>query len=875
MSETLDFEGGININEYKFSDIFDLKEIQRLQDLFSAATGVASIITEIDGTPITRPSGFCSFCSEVVRKTEKGLTNCMKSDCIIGSMKRNGPRIQRCLSGGLMDGGASIIVQGKHIANWLVGQVVDEDFDLEDLMPYADVIGVERDVYRKELNKVKRMSKLQFENVCNFLFLNVQQLSRHIMKNVTLTHGLNRRLINEAKIKAINNELEIMVKERTIQLEESNSELEETNAMLEEEISERIRVEEEVNKLNSELEDKVMERTNELQDMNAALEEEIGERMLVAEDLNREKVFTETLFESIPGFLYVYDEYGNLIRWNKKHEEMTGYSGEELSHMNLGDWYDEEEYKRVSAAVKEVLNVGHGEIEAHLKIKSGEKLHVQVNGVRLINDGKTYLTGVGQDITKRKRDEEELKNSEAKHRAMIANISDVIAIIDIKGIIRYVSPNIEKWFGWLPEDHLNLECWGIVHPEDVERIQEEFYNLLGKYNSVLTREFKYKCKDGSYKLIELTAVNLIKDDNIKGLLINYHDITERKKWEEENLYLSYHDGLTNLYNRRFFEEEIRRLDIERNLPISIIMGDVNGLKLVNDAFGHYKGDELLQKAAVAIQSACRADDIVARWGGDEFVILLPKTKAEDAEEIVNRIKDLYSNEYVNAIRVSISFGWETKVKADEDILKAVKGAEDYMYKHKMIENESMRGNIITTILNTLHEKNPREEQHSKRVSEICQSIGKALGLSEIEIGKLKVVGLLHDIGKIAIEEGILNKTGRLTDKEMNEIKRHPDIGYRILSSSNDMLELADFTLAHHERWDGHGYPKGLKGEAIPRTSRILAIADSYDAMTSDRTYRKAQSEEVALDEIYKNAGLQFDPKIARVFVEKVLNKEWF
>ena len=352
------------------------------------------------------------------------------------------------------------------------------------------------------------------------------------------------------------------------------------------------------------------------------------------------------------------------------------------------------------------------------------------------------------------------------------------------------------------------------------------------------------------------------------------EVADRQKREEENLYLSYHDVLTGLYNRRFYEEEIKRLDTERNLPISIIMGDVNGLKLVNDAFGHDKGDELLQKAAAAMEGACRKDDIVARWGGDEFVILLPKTKAEEVEGIISRIKVLSSKDRISTLSFSISFGWDTKRKTNEDILKVLKSAEDYMYKHKIIENETLRSNTINTIIKTLHEKNPREEQHSQRVSEICQSIGRELGFSEIKISKLKVVGLLHDIGKIAIDESILNKPGKLTEQERDEIKRHPDIGYRILSTSHDMSELADCILAHHERWDGTGYPKGLKGEAIPTIARIIALADSYDAMTSERSYRKPLSEEVALAEIQKNAGSQYDPEIARIFVEKVLVKRW-
>lgn len=344
--------------------------------------------------------------------------------------------------------------------------------------------------------------------------------------------------------------------------------------------------------------------------------------------------------------------------------------------------------------------------------------------------------------------------------------------------------------------------------------------------------------------------------------------------EKENLYLSYYDVLTGLYNRRFYEMEVERLDIEQNLPISVIMADVNGLKMINDAFGHQLGDELLQKAADSMRKICRAKDVAARWGGDEFVVLLPKTSYEEAEIVVNRIKEICFEKMVNMVHVNMALGWATKESADVKFSETLKNAEDSMYKHKLIQNEGLRGSIINTIVKTLYEKNPREEEHSERVGEIAEKIGLAIGLSEFEASKLKVIGHLHDIGKIGIEEGILNKAGRLTEREEEEVRRHPDVGYRILCASGSLSELADCVLAHHERWDGKGYPRGISGEEIMLEARIIALADTYDAMSSERPYRKAMNEEVILHEIKRNAGYQFDPEIAQAFVEKVLGKPW-
>ena len=332
------------------------------------------------------------------------------------------------------------------------------------------------------------------------------------------------------------------------------------------------------------------------------------------------------------------------------------------------------------------------------------------------------------------------------------------------------------------------------------------------------------------------------------------------------------DALTGLFNRRFYEDELKRLDTEGNLPMTIVMADVNGLKLINDSFGHVMGDELLKKVAEVLKKGCRVDDIIARLGGDEFVIILPKTDAFETEKIIKRIKDLSLKEKVGSIDVSISIGYETKNDKEEKNQEIFKKAEDHMYKKKLFESPSMRGKTISAIINTLHEKNKREEAHSHRVSALCKNMSKAIGLPEDEIEELKTIGLLHDIGKIAIKENILNKPGKLTGNEWEEIKRHPEIGYRMLSIVNDMSEMAEYVLYHHEKWDGSGYPKGLKREEIPLQSRIITIADAYDAMTSERSYRSALSEEVAIEELQKNVGIQFDPELVSVFIGKVLGK---
>jgi len=262
--------------------------------------------------------------------------------------------------------------------------------------------------------------------------------------------------------------------------------------------------------------------------------------------------------------------------------------------------------------------------------------------------------------------------------------------------------------------------------------------------------------------------------------------------------------------------------------------------------------------------------VIARIGGDEFVVVLPRTSAEETVQIANQIKELASKEKVSNIELSISYGYETKTIESQPIVEIVANAENHMYRHKLYERSSIRSKTIDLIMNALFEKSNREAMHSNRVSRICQSIAFKMNYNKDAVSQMKIAGLIHDIGKIGVDEKILNKPGRLTIDERRDIERHPEIGWKILNSTNEFSELAQFVLNHHENWDGSGYPNGLKGEAIQVEARIISIADAYDAMTSERSYKKGMSQEEAIRELKRCSGTQFDPRIVNVFVDLVI-----
>lgn len=498
--------------------------------------------------------------------------------------------------------------------------------------------------------------------------------------------------------------------------------------------------------------------------------------------------------------------------------------------------------------------------------------------ITLFPFGTYLLCLVFMNLHERMELHEKLKASEEKKaqqaqmlQALIDSIPDLIFYKDMEGVYTGCNKAFTAFVGKSKQ-----EIIGRTDHDLFDRKVAEDFRFFDR--GIMNRRMAHQNEewvvypDGRHILLDtLKTPFWDSKDNFIGILGISRDITERKQKEDEIHSLAYHDYLTGLYNRRFYEEALAKLDEKRNYPMTIAMGDVNGLKLVNDSFGHKLGDQLLKKVAAVIKSSCRADDLVARLGGDEFVVLLPKTDAAGMDSIITRINAQLSREKINGVEISISFGHDTKTDESQKIEDVLKNAENQLYQNKLYESASMRSKTVHVIINTLYEKNHREMLHSIRVSQLSEQIARHMGLSKNRIEKIKLAGLVHDIGKIGIEERILNSPDQLTEEEWIEMKKHSEIGYRILRSADEFSEIAEYVLQHQEHWDGSGYPKGLAAQEISLEARIIAVADAFDAMTGERTYGRIFEPDEAIREILNCAGMAFDPAIADRFAEMMSN----
>ena len=602
---------------------------------------------------------------------------------------------------------------------------------------------------------------------------------------------------------------------------------------------------------------------------------ETNEKLLKEEELFR------TVFEQSPVGISI--NSGGIQEHNSMYKKIVGRTSEEI---NAQGW---EKYTHPDDLPLE--------LEKYEKFKSGELSSFTMNKRYIKPDGETVWANITlaplkvgskaeqaflcivEDITERVKAEKDLQESERSYAMLLSNLPGMAyrCKCDPEWTMMFVSDGCNELTGYHPSDLINNKKRSyndLIGPKYQDSIWQKWV-LAADSKTKFREEYEIVTASGETKwVLEQGQAIYGEGDGVEALEGLIVDISDRKRKEDEVAYLNYHDFLTGIYNRRFLELEKERIDRAEYLPLSVMIGDINGVKLVNDAFGHAEGDVLIAETARIVQECCRPGDVVARTGGDEFSILMPMTDQETANGIMEKIKrkcEAYNQDLSNeAYSINISLGFATKESAIEHLDSIIKVAEDFMYKRKLLEHKSSHSVILSSIKATMHEKSHETQEHAERLTKLSKELGKRMKLTQQELDELELVATLHDIGKVAIDDRILNKPGKLDEEEWIEMKKHSEIGYRIAMSLPDLVPIAEYILSLHERWDGNGYPQGSRGEEIPLLSRIVSVVDAYDAMTEDRAYRNAMSGEGAAEELRKNAGTQFDPRIIKQFLDKVL-----
>ncbi len=456
----------------------------------------------------------------------------------------------------------------------------------------------------------------------------------------------------------------------------------------------------------------------------------------------------------------------------------------------------------------------------------------------------------------------------------LQSIGDGVVATDLNGAITMLNPTARRMTRW-EDDAIGEQFTTVLHlvnEETRESVSSPIEKVLetGEIVGLANHTALINRAGESIPIADGAAPIRDASGNIYGVVMVFRDVTQEKEHRERIEHIMAHDSMTGLFNRWYMEEFLRDYERHADRRCALIMGDLNGLKLVNDAFGHNEGDRFIQKIAAILRESCGAKGIVCRWGGDEFLILLPDADEEETERLIQGILERCNALSDEKLQLSIALGYAVKARAEDNIGTVLREAEQLTYRRKLMIEKSFRSSVINALLSTLAAKSEETEEHAERLQQYCAQIGKILGISAKELDEMSLFAMLHDIGKVGINDAILRKTGSLTEAEWLEMRKHPEIGFRIAQNNIDLAPISEYILSHHERWDGSGYPRGLSGEEIPVLARILAVVDAFDAMTNERIYSKPRAREEAAAEIRRNAGTQFDPRIAYVFVEEVL-----
>lgn len=472
-----------------------------------------------------------------------------------------------------------------------------------------------------------------------------------------------------------------------------------------------------------------------------------------------------------------------------------------------------------------------------------------------------------RDISRIRQAEETLEKSEERYHTIFDHSPLGIVHIDHDGIITDMNEHFLEIMGTTRERLMGLNVIdNMQDPWMKKAILQALSGTPGMYEGRYTPFSGSRTSWIKAQFRPMTS----RKGTFLGVVGVMEDISERREAEEQIRFLNMHDTLTGLLNRRCFDEELKRLDMPEQLPLCLIMGDVNGLKLANDAFGHPEGDLLLTTIAKILRESGRPGDLIFRWGGDEFILLLPRTGVEKALDRVNRIHQLCSSwKGQGLVRPSISLGFGVKEHPDEDWRDSMlKAAEDQMYKMKMREGRRARLRILSHLEDKLHRAfGGHMGLHVRRLIKLCELAGNHLGLGEEDRKNLKLLCSYHDIGIVSSKE-LIHRDPPLDEDVIASDQEHPLTGYRIAKSIPELLPAADLILSHHERWDGLGFPQHLKGQDIPLTVRVFQILDRYESLSNPEVV--SMEPRAAMEVIKRDAGMIYDPNLIVPMMDLVI-----
>ncbi|MCF8038789.1 MAG: PAS domain S-box protein [Desulfohalobiaceae bacterium] len=597
---------------------------------------------------------------------------------------------------------------------------------------------------------------------------------------------------------------------------------------------------------------------------------DITRRKDMEKALEKSEQTYRAIFENTGSATFIADMDTTILLANKEFEKLSGYEKQELEgRRSWKDFVADEadlqkmvEYHNLRRQNPELAPTNY---ECRFQDKQGLIKDIVIT-VDVI-PGSEQSVASFLDISAYKELQESLRQERDSLDNVLENSADAIVIVDARGRFTRWNRRAGELFGYEYQEMRSRKAF------DFYSDQAEMDRMLDKLRRdgfLRNYEIAYQRKDGTSVPCSL-SINLLKDkeSRVIGSVSIIRDLTEWKKAEERLNYMSFHDSLTELYNRNYFEEEMKRLQDGRYAPLGIIICDVDGLKSINDTLGHEHGDELLVNTASILRKTFRSSDIIARIGGDEFSILIPQTSRNNMENLVRRLRTHVEtfNQSGSKIPISLSIGHAVCEKKPADMHAIFRKADQMMYREKMQRDKSSRSDILQVLMKALEARDFITEGHCDRLQELILPLARSRNLPEDTVNDLLLLAKVHDLGKLGVPDSILFKPGRLTAEETKEMRKHCEIGHRIAQVVSDLAPIADWILKHHEWWNGRGYPLGLKDKEIPVPCQILALADAYDAMISHRPYRKALPKDQAIAELKRNAGTQFDPDLTKSFIE--------